>query len=197
MCVAATARLDRARSSDPEDEDGGRGAGTVAEVAVEARLWPANSKARSRSSWVRARDAAPKNARARTPAGLSAAPGNAGYPAGDSDGDALTDAEEIEIYGTDPNASDTDGDGASDYDEVWAGNDPLVSGISPAGEEGATSAASPSPAPSTSGKAAVTQLPNTGAGLDTEDSASMTGILGVLAAAAMAFGGLVANRRRA
>jgi hypothetical protein len=36
----------------------------------------------------------------------------------DSDGDGLTDAEEEELYGTDPQAVDTDGDGISDYEEV-------------------------------------------------------------------------------
>ena len=36
----------------------------------------------------------------------------------DSDGDGLTDLEEINIYHTDPNKADTDGDGVSDYEEV-------------------------------------------------------------------------------
>ena len=36
----------------------------------------------------------------------------------DSDGDGLTDLEEIMIYHTDPNNADTDGDGLSDGDEV-------------------------------------------------------------------------------
>ncbi len=36
----------------------------------------------------------------------------------DSDGDGLTDYEEIHIYGTDPNNPDTDGDGLTDYEEV-------------------------------------------------------------------------------
>lgn len=36
----------------------------------------------------------------------------------DSDGDGLTDYEEIYIYHTDPNKADTDGDGISDFDEV-------------------------------------------------------------------------------
>jgi hypothetical protein len=36
----------------------------------------------------------------------------------DTDGDWLTDADEINIYHTDPNKTDTDGDGLSDYDEI-------------------------------------------------------------------------------
>ena len=36
----------------------------------------------------------------------------------DSDGDGLTDTEETETYGTDPESADTDGDGINDGDEV-------------------------------------------------------------------------------
>lgn len=36
----------------------------------------------------------------------------------DSDGDGLSDRDEKERYGTDPNRADSDGDGLSDYDEV-------------------------------------------------------------------------------
>jgi hypothetical protein len=43
----------------------------------------------------------------------------------DSDGDGLSDDEENNIYGTDPNNPDTDGDGISDGDEVQNGTDPL------------------------------------------------------------------------
>src|SRR5699024_3485996 len=42
----------------------------------------------------------------------------------DSDGDGLTDYEEVMEYDTDPNNTDTDGDGISDYDEVQNGTDP-------------------------------------------------------------------------
>ena len=45
----------------------------------------------------------------------------------DSDGDGLTDDEEIAI-GTDPNNPDSDGDGTNDGDEVDAGTDPLDAG---------------------------------------------------------------------
>ncbi len=41
-----------------------------------------------------------------------------------SPGDGLTDAEEVERYGTDPNAFDTDGDGLPDGYEVDEGSDP-------------------------------------------------------------------------
>ncbi|MCD4804979.1 MAG: fibronectin type III domain-containing protein [Desulfobacterales bacterium] len=42
----------------------------------------------------------------------------------DTDGDGLTDDDEINIYGTDPNNPDTDGDGINDGDEVefWGYN---------------------------------------------------------------------------
>jgi hypothetical protein len=42
----------------------------------------------------------------------------------DSDGDGLSDADEINLYGTDPNRRDTDGDGINDGEELafW-GND--------------------------------------------------------------------------
>ena len=45
----------------------------------------------------------------------------------DSDGDAVADADEVNIYLTDPWAWDTDGDGFSDGEELFAtGTDPLV-----------------------------------------------------------------------
>lgn len=47
---------------------------------------------------------------------------------GDSDGDGLSDNEEI-LYGTDPQNSDTDGDGYSDGEEVKNGHDPLSSSV--------------------------------------------------------------------
>ncbi len=43
----------------------------------------------------------------------------------DSDGDGLTNHEEIDTYLTDPNKADTDGDGYSDGEEVANGWDPL------------------------------------------------------------------------
>jgi len=44
---------------------------------------------------------------------------------GDSDGDRLTDEDENNIYGTDPNDPDTDGDGFDDGKEVMVDTDPL------------------------------------------------------------------------
>ena len=46
-------------------------------------------------------------------------------PNADSDGDGLTDWQEIFIYSTDPAIPDTDGDGLSDSAEVLSGADPL------------------------------------------------------------------------
>ncbi len=44
----------------------------------------------------------------------------------DSDGDGLSDYDEIYVHGTDPLNPDTDGDGLSDYDEINVhGTDPL------------------------------------------------------------------------
>ncbi|MGK2881401.1 MAG: hypothetical protein ACSLE6_11575 [Mycobacterium sp.] len=42
----------------------------------------------------------------------------------DSDGDGLSDDDELSVYGTDPYDSDSDGDGKIDGDEVWEGTDP-------------------------------------------------------------------------
>ena len=42
----------------------------------------------------------------------------------DSDGDGLTDFEELNTYFTDPNSADTDGDGFSDGEEIAGGFDP-------------------------------------------------------------------------
>ncbi len=49
----------------------------------------------------------------------------------DTDGDGLSDYDEIYLYGTSPYLADTDGDGISDYDEIMAGTDPLC----PAGQD--------------------------------------------------------------
>ncbi len=46
-----------------------------------------------------------------------------GAPVADTDGDGLTDAQEV-VYGTRPDARDTDGDGYDDGAEVRAGSDP-------------------------------------------------------------------------
>ena len=45
---------------------------------------------------------------------------------GDRDGDGISTAEELFVYGTDPGLWDTDGDGVPDGDEIAAGTDPLV-----------------------------------------------------------------------
>ncbi|MDZ7624239.1 MAG: hypothetical protein U5J96_07335 [Ignavibacteriaceae bacterium] len=45
----------------------------------------------------------------------------------DTDGDGLSDSDEIMKYGTDPNNRDTDGGSVSDFIEVRRGTDPLNS----------------------------------------------------------------------
>jgi hypothetical protein len=44
----------------------------------------------------------------------------------DTDGDGLTDGAEVNTYRTDPLKTDTDGDGISDSDEIRVGDDPLT-----------------------------------------------------------------------
>jgi hypothetical protein len=46
-------------------------------------------------------------------------------PEGDFDGDGLANADETDLYGTDPTKADTDGDRFSDGGEVVSGRDPL------------------------------------------------------------------------
>ena len=46
----------------------------------------------------------------------------------DSDGDGLSDREEQDVWGTDPNNADSDGDGFSDGDELLHGYNPLGEG---------------------------------------------------------------------
>jgi excisionase family DNA binding protein len=47
-------------------------------------------------------------------------------PDDDTDGDGLTDIEELELFGTDPLNPDTDGDGVSDWEEIFDhGTSPL------------------------------------------------------------------------
>ena len=53
-------------------------------------------------------------------------------PNTDTDGDGLTDADELNLYGTDPILADTDGDGINDGEEVNLGTDP-PSPLSPVG----------------------------------------------------------------
>jgi hypothetical protein len=51
-------------------------------------------------------------------------PGQAGRP-NDRDSDGLFDADETNVYGTNPDVADTDGDGSDDGQEVFDGTNPL------------------------------------------------------------------------
>ncbi len=51
--------------------------------------------------------------------------GDLGDGTGDTDGDGLTDWQEVKVYHTDPHLADTDCDGVGDGDEVQNGTDPL------------------------------------------------------------------------
>jgi Cu/Zn superoxide dismutase len=54
----------------------------------------------------------------------------------DTDGDGLTDDDEVNVHGTDPTSVDTDLDGAPDGDEVAFGSDPLDPADFPAVQAG-------------------------------------------------------------
>ncbi len=58
----------------------------------------------------------------------------------DSDGDGLTNYDEVNLYGTDPFLADTDSDGFSDYDEIVIyATDPLVAASFPGSISGSVS----------------------------------------------------------
>jgi hypothetical protein len=55
----------------------------------------------------------------------------------DTDNDGISDADETDVYGTDPTNADTDLDGVLDGDEIDAGTDPLTADqtqVEPAGD---------------------------------------------------------------
>ena len=57
--------------------------------------------------------------------------------AGDNDADGLTNCDEIQVYGTNPNNADTDGDGMADGWEVQYGRNPAIGqdgGVDPDGD---------------------------------------------------------------
>jgi len=57
---------------------------------------------------------------------------NISDPTSDVDGDGLSDADEITLYGTDPYNADTDGDGFTDFEEVELGSSPTDASDIPA-----------------------------------------------------------------
>ncbi len=108
--------------SEPEGNSGARVAcGVVTEVspdAVATLQADAQLAATTAAEQVAAEQAAAEQA--------AAAPSVVDATAIDSDSDALTDAQETDIYGTNPLVLDTDGDGVSDGAEVSAGTNPLI-----------------------------------------------------------------------
>ena len=75
----------------------------------------------------------------------------------DSDGDGLTDYDEINIYKTSPYLEDTDGDGISDGEEVRRGTDPLC----PEGTNCSATSQNPAAATSTTTETATSSAPST------------------------------------
>jgi hypothetical protein len=49
----------------------------------------------------------------------------------DTDGDGLSDADEVNVHATDPTVADTDGDGFTDFDEVASGTSPTSAAEAP------------------------------------------------------------------
>lgn len=49
----------------------------------------------------------------------------------DSDGDGLSDSDEVDVHRTDPSVADTDGDGFTDFDEVAEGTSPTSAADTP------------------------------------------------------------------
>jgi len=55
----------------------------------------------------------------------TSASANISDPNSDVDGDGISDADEITLYGTNPYVADTDSDGFTDFEEVELGSDPV------------------------------------------------------------------------
>ena len=112
----------------PEGAPGGAGWGSLS-----APVWRVNGGASPPGEPQSIADLLCTNGALRTPARFelvwknvaeldSDGPGTA---SGDSDGDGLSDWDEVFRHGTDPHRADTDGDGLSDGAETLAGTDPL------------------------------------------------------------------------
>jgi len=103
--------------SEPEGNSGARVVcGVVTEVSPDAVA--ALQAAAQLAATTAAETAAAEQA--------AAAPSVVDAATTDGDGDALTDAQETDIYGTNPLVLDTDGDGVGDGAEVGVGTNPLI-----------------------------------------------------------------------
>jgi len=138
--------------SEPEGNSGMRVAcGALAEVGLDA-VDALNAEAQVAAAAAAEAVAAEQAAEQAAPDESTATDPGTDPAATDSDGDALTDAEEVDIYGTDPLVPDTDSDGVGDGAEVAAGTDPLIPDVvdaEPGVDVGDPAGEVPNPAPET------------------------------------------------
>ena len=105
----------------PEGAPGGAGWGSLS-----APVWRVDGGASPPGEPQSVADLLCTNGALRTPARFALEWRNvAEIGDGDSDGDGLSDWDEVFRHGTDPHRVDTDGDGLSDSAEVLSGSDPL------------------------------------------------------------------------